>query len=76
MAEELSKDTYVNLMSQYRPDFTVGKGENRARSGFTKYDEIDRPVTDPEMDEITKFARKLGLWRFEENVWLDNPSGD
>ena len=31
LAEEVSKDTYVNVMEQYRPTFTVGKGERRAR---------------------------------------------
>ena len=31
VAEDISKDTYVHIMEQYRPEFTVGKGEKRAR---------------------------------------------
>ena len=52
VAESVSKDTYVHIMEQYRPEFTVGKGEKRARSGFTKYEEIDRPVNDTEMQIV------------------------
>ena len=52
VAESVSKDTYVHIMEQYRPEFTVGKGEKRARSGFTKYEEIDRPVNDIEMQIV------------------------
>merc|ERR1712137_876428 len=40
----LSPDTYVNVMEQYRPSHKVGTGELRARTGFTKYEDIDRPV--------------------------------
>jgi len=74
IAEELSKDTYVNIMEQYRPAFTVGKGEQRARSGFTTYEEIDRPVTEREADEVKRYAASVGLWRFEDNEWLQKPA--
>ena len=30
LAKDVSKDTYVNLMEQYRPTFKVGEGENKA----------------------------------------------
>lgn len=77
VAREVSKDTYVNIMEQYRPDFTVGKGEKRARHGFVKYDEIDRSVRDSEMEEVREAAAEAGaeagLWRFEDNLWLDRP---
>ena len=59
VAESVSKDTYVHIMEQYRPEFTVGKGEKRARSGFTKYEEIDRPVNDTEM-QIVQVSRRMG----------------
>ena len=52
LAKEISKDTYVNIMEQYRPTFTVGKGEKRSRVGFTKYDEIDRPIHDTELEQV------------------------
>ncbi len=74
LAEEVSKDTYVNVMEQYRPEFTVGKGEKRARGGFTAYEEIDRPITDTEATEVKKYACEVGLWRFEDNVWLPDPA--
>ena len=73
IAENISTDTYVNLMEQYRPTFKVGEGEKRARTGFTKYEEIDRPVEDSEMDQLRAHAEKIGLWRFEDNMWLPNP---
>ena len=73
LASEISKDTYVNIMEQYRPTFKVGKGETRAREGFTKYEEIDRPVNESEMDIVRQHAIDSGLWRFEDNLWLNKP---
>ena len=76
LASEVSKDLYVNIMEQYRPTFTVGKGERRARHGFTKYEEIDRPVQDSEMEQVKSHAQSQGLWRFEDNLWLSKPPLD
>ena len=73
LANDISKDTYVNIMEQYRPTFKVGKGERRAREGFTKYEEIDRPVEESEMEVVRDHAASLGLWRFEDNLWLNRP---
>ena len=73
IAQEISKDTYVNIMEQYRPTFKVGKGEKRAREGFTKYEEIDRPIEESELDIVRQHAVDLGLWRFEDNLWLTKP---
>lgn len=73
IAKEISKDTYVNIMEQYRPTFKVGQGEHRARLGFTKYKDIDRPVHSEEMEEVQDYAREIGLWRFEDNIWLQKP---
>lgn len=74
MADEISRDTYINIMEQYRPTFKVGSGETRARHGFTKYEEIDRPVKTEEVDELKQFAVQCGLWRFEDNLWIQDPS--
>ena len=57
----------------FRPTFTVGKGERRARHGFTRYDEIDRPVDLSEVEEVKKTGQDYGLWRFENNLWLEKP---
>ena len=73
LAEEISTDTYINLMEQYRPDFKVGQGETRARHGFTKYEEIDRAIDDDEMSRLRRHAMELGLWRFEDNLWISSP---
>ena len=67
IADEISTDTYVHIMEQYRPTFTVGKGEKRARTGFDKYEEIDRSVQDAEMERVREHAQAVGLWRFEGN---------
>ncbi|XP_040567922.1 uncharacterized protein [Lepeophtheirus salmonis] len=32
LSEEISKDTYVHIMEQYRPDFLVGKGEKKIKN--------------------------------------------
>jgi len=73
IAGEVSKDTYVNIMEQYRPTFKVGVGETRSRSGFTKYEEIDRPVVSAEMEAMNKHAASLGLWRLENYEPLMQP---
>jgi putative pyruvate formate lyase activating enzyme len=64
LAQELSPDTYVNVMGQYRPEYEVGQ---IARDGIaTKYSEIDRRPTDDELKRAYESARRAGLWRFEQ----------
>jgi len=64
LADNVSPDTYVNIMGQYRPEYQVrslgvnGPGE--------KYTEINRPPHQAELDAAYKAARKAGLWRFDE----------
>ncbi len=57
LAEELSPDTYVNIMGQYHP-----AGKVTAE----KYGEIDRRPSRQEMDRAYAEARAAGLWRFDE----------
>ncbi|MGQ9779888.1 MAG: radical SAM protein [Bacillota bacterium] len=52
IAEEISKDTYLNLMDQYFPHY-------RAK----EYPPLDRPLTRAEYQEAVAIARRLGLWR-------------
>jgi putative pyruvate formate lyase activating enzyme len=66
LAEEISADTYVNIMGQYRPEYEVGA---IARDGGTKYQEIDRQPGDVELRRASEAARDAGLWRFDER-WL------
>ncbi len=64
LADNVSPDTYVNIMGQYRPGYQVrnpgvnGQGE--------KYPEINRPPHQAELDAAYEAARKAGLWRFDE----------
>jgi len=53
IAANLPKDTYVNIMSQYRP---CGRASN--------YEELNRRVTRREYLSVIEVARKLGLSRF------------
>jgi putative pyruvate formate lyase activating enzyme len=63
LAEELSSDTYVNIMGQYRPQYEVGAISS---SGDVKYPEINRCPTLDEMRDAQRAAWKAGLWRFDE----------
>jgi len=57
LAEEISPDTYVNIMGQYRPAGKVGGGSFR---------QLQRRVSGEEMQAAFKAARDAGLWRFEK----------
>jgi putative pyruvate formate lyase activating enzyme len=61
LAEEISPDTYVNVMEQYHPDYEVGQ---IARDGSRRYPEIDRCPTRQELAVARAAARSAGLWRF------------
>ena len=52
LADEVSRNTYLNVMAQYRPAY-------RARS----YPEVDRPLTLREYGEAIRLAQEAGLSR-------------
>ncbi len=54
LAEEISTDTYVNLMDQYRPCHRADK-----------YPEIDRRITAEEYRAALQAAREVGLTRLD-----------
>ena len=58
LAEEISPDTYVNIMAQYRPEYEVGKKPH--------YAAIDRRPQHRELTDAYEAARQAGLWRFDE----------
>lgn len=64
LAEELSPDTYVNLMDQYYPAGKVGRRAGR----LPGYAEIDRRITSQEMVEALAAAKAAGLWRLDQRV--------
>jgi putative pyruvate formate lyase activating enzyme len=56
LAEEISPDTYVNIMGQYRPAWKVSEA---------KYSELNRPIHSEELTEAYRLARKTGLHRID-----------
>ncbi len=58
IAQEVSRDTYVNVMEQYRPAW-------RARTE-AKFADIKRPLTRGEFAQAVQSARDAGLWRLDE----------
>ncbi len=56
LAEEISGDTYVNVMGQYR-----------AEGHAAEHEKINRPVTREEVSQAVTIAREAGLHRF--NRW-------
>ena len=57
IAQNLSRDSYVNVMDQYYP---AHKAEMEPR-----FAEINRGVTDHEFCSAIELARAAGLWRFD-----------
>jgi putative pyruvate formate lyase activating enzyme len=62
LAEEVSEDTYVNLMGQYQPQYRVGE---LGRDGKPLYPSINRRPTEDEMIAAYRAARAAGLHRFD-----------
>jgi putative pyruvate formate lyase activating enzyme len=58
LAREVSPNTYINVMGQYRPD-------NRAWQHL----QLSRPITRSELVEAVRIAREEGLSRFDER-WM------
>ncbi|MDY6764168.1 MAG: radical SAM protein [Halobacteria archaeon] len=59
IAEELSKETFVDIMAQYTPYYKAKREE--------RYDEISRKITHDEYEEVVEYARDIGLHRLYVN---------
>ncbi|MDI6766469.1 MAG: twin-arginine translocation signal domain-containing protein [Bacteroidota bacterium] len=60
IADNLPKDTYVNIMSQYRPMYKA-----------FDYPEINRSITRSEYKEVVDYAEKLGLTNLDiQGYWF------
>jgi putative pyruvate formate lyase activating enzyme len=57
LAAEVSRNTYVNLMDQYRP---CGEAY--------RYPEIARPITQEEFEDATEATREEGIHRLDRDV--------
>lgn len=62
LANEVSRDTYINIMDQYRP-------EGRVLKKPEKYKDIARAISPAEYREAIEIARKEGLYRFDTR-WM------
>lgn len=60
LKEEISSDTYLNLMDQYRPTYKI-RG----------HPELGRPITHQEHQEAVQMAREIGLTRLDQwRAWF------
>ncbi|MBI2435108.1 MAG: radical SAM protein [Candidatus Hydrogenedentes bacterium] len=57
LAEEVSPDTYVNIMAQYHPEYRAGSQR--------RYDSINRGPNSAELEKANAAARAAGLWRLD-----------
>ena len=58
LADEVSADTFVNIMAQYRPEHRV--------PGADRYADIGRRPSSDEIRAAHRAAIDAGLWRFDE----------
>ncbi|MCM8775080.1 MAG: radical SAM protein [Candidatus Omnitrophica bacterium] len=65
LAQEISKDTYINVMDQYYPSWKVMTGG--------EYREIDRRILPSELRQAYQQAQQAGLWRFDTRWRRDAP---
>ena len=57
LAEEVSRDTYINVMDEYRPCYRA-----------YELPPLDRPVTRAEYEQAVQQAREVGLHRFDKRA--------
>ncbi len=60
LAQEVSPDTFINMMRQYRPSGKVNAND---------YPEINRRITNREYEQAFVAAHQAGLWRFDQR-WI------
>jgi putative pyruvate formate lyase activating enzyme len=54
VVDEISKDTYINIMDQYYPAYRANE-----------YNELNRIITNDEFEKVIEYARKK---RFDDRV--------
>ena len=66
LATQVSTDTYVNIMGQYRPEHHVGTiATTGQRAGSVQYVQLNRRVRPDELASAYQAAQEVGLWRFD-----------
>ncbi|MFH1747416.1 MAG: radical SAM protein [Planctomycetota bacterium] len=63
---ELSQDTFVNIMDQYRPENEVGRAGKGDDATGVQFADINRHPTRAELRQAYADAQAVGLWRFDE----------
>jgi len=58
LAEEISQNTYVNIMDQYRPCYRAHE-----------FEKIHRPLAAEEYEQALAMARESGLHRLDQREW-------
>jgi putative pyruvate formate lyase activating enzyme len=67
LAEEVSQDTFISLLSQYRPTANVGKKDKTRTGERVRYADIDRGVyLEQEVEFVRHKGIVAGLWRFDD----------
>jgi putative pyruvate formate lyase activating enzyme len=62
LVEEVSPDTFVNMMAQYRPSGEVSS---------TQFQVLNRRPTRGEFNTAVEDAKEVGIWRFDERrSWI------
>ena len=70
LADELSRDTFVNIMAQYHPEHRVGQTfTDPAGTRVVRFEEINRRPTTAEIRTAHQLAQEAGLWRFDNDQW-------
>jgi putative pyruvate formate lyase activating enzyme len=65
LAREISPNTYLNLMDQYRPAYNVKVFPNR-------FEKLKRPITNQEYKTAVQMAYAAGLTRLDQsNRWRE-----
>jgi putative pyruvate formate lyase activating enzyme len=67
LARDVSPDTYVNVMGQYRPQWRVGEP---GPGGKPLFAEIDRGPRAREIKTAYESARRAGLWRLDDRRFV------
>jgi len=67
LADNISKDTYINIMAQYHPAHKVGSKTDDGHGTIdTLFEEINRRYTHNEIARACQLAHEAGLWRFDK----------
>jgi putative pyruvate formate lyase activating enzyme len=65
LADEVTRDTYINVMDQYRPAYKAARSDDGARLGIPGWAAILRSPTVAEYRTAVEEVLAAGLWRLD-----------